>query len=128
MSTKLPHHQVYGRISRSRINGVGVKAICPIKKGIYIFFGDDDELIWITRDKISHLSKELKKLYIDFAILKNGRFGCPKNFNLLTPAWYLNHSKHPNVGCDSKYNFFALRNIKKGEELTVDYDTYSQKI
>ena len=128
MPAKLPHNQVYARISRSKINGVGVKAIRPIKKGKYIFQGDNDDLIWVSRNKISKLPSEIKKLNIDFAIFKDGQFGCPVSFNLLTPAWYLNHSKRPNVGCDSKYNFFALRNIKKGEELTVDYDTYSEQL
>lgn len=57
--------------------------------------------------------------------MKDNKYGCPKNFNQLTIAWYLNNSTDPNVGCDSNYNFFALRNIKKGEEITADYSTYS---
>jgi hypothetical protein len=44
----------------------------------------------------------------------------------MTVAWYLNHSKTPNVGCDQDYTFFALRNIRNGEELTADYHTYNQ--
>jgi SET domain-containing protein len=44
---------------------------------------------------------------------------------LLTLAWYLNHSDRPNVAADKNYNFYSIRRIKKGEELTADYDTYS---
>jgi hypothetical protein len=55
-----------------------------------------------------------KKLYEDFAVLKDGRYGCPRNFNQLTPAWYLNNSNSPNVRCDDHYDFFALRDIKEG--------------
>jgi len=44
----------------------------------------------------------------------------------LTPAWYLNDSQTgPNVYCDAHYDFFAMRDIKEGEELKADYSTYS---
>ena len=73
---------------------------------------------------------EIRKLYLDFCptIKKGGKtfFGCPENLNLMTVAWYLNDSKKPNVVCDKEYVFSALRNIKKGEELTVDYSTYTE--
>jgi hypothetical protein len=71
------------------------------------------------------LPKEIKRLYNDFCIKKNGKFGCPTNFNKLTPAWFLNHSNSPNVAADKDYRFFALKNIKKDDELTADYNTYS---
>jgi len=34
--------------------------------------------------------------------------------------------KNPNVAADSSLNFYAIRNIEEGEELTVDYGTYSE--
>jgi SET domain-containing protein len=34
-------------------------------------------------------------------------------------GWYLNHSKNPNVDVSS--NFRAIRKIRRGEELTIDY-------
>jgi hypothetical protein len=126
MSNGLPHYHVYARIAPSKIHGVGVKTIRPIKKGAYIFFGDDAPLRWIKRNRLKYLPKELRKLYGDFCI-KNGEwYGCPRNFNLMTPAWYLNHSSTPNVASDKSYRFYALRDIKKGEELTVNYGTYSE--
>jgi SET domain-containing protein len=46
---------------------------------------------------------------------------------MLTVGWYLNQSKeNPNVLCTDDYDFIALRDIKKGEELAVDYSTYSE--
>ncbi|PYJ84527.1 MAG: hypothetical protein DME22_12480 [Verrucomicrobia bacterium] len=98
----MPHEQVYARIGRSKIHGVGVFAIRDIPKGTKIFPDDDSELIW------------------------GETYGPPNSFNLMTVAWYLNHSKTPNVGCDKDYTFFALRDIKKGEELTADYHTYNE--
>jgi len=46
-------------------------------------------------------------------------------------SWYLNEplkSKEPNVGCDPETDdFFAMRDVRLGEELTVDCDTYSEE-
>jgi hypothetical protein len=64
--------------------------------------------------------------YEDFAIIKRQRCGCPVSFNRLTPAWFLNESKTPNVRCDENYDFYTVREIATDEELTVDYSTFSQ--
>jgi SET domain-containing protein len=123
-----PHDGVYTRIKPSKIHGVGVFAIRDIKKETYIFPGDDDELVWIKKNALKGVVRNVKRLYEDFCVIqeKGKTYGCPKNFNKMTIAWYLNHSKKPNVGCDKNYNFFALRKIKSGEELTADYDTYNK--
>lgn len=45
----------------------------------------------------------------------------------ITKFYYLNHSKHPNlVTPDKGETFIAARNIKAGEELTADYDSYHE--
>jgi SET domain-containing protein len=125
---ELPHHAVYVRIRPSRVHGVGVFAIRSIRKGTNIFRGDDGEIVWVRKNQVKGLPKELKRLYEDFCIIKQkGKlYGCPKSFNILTVAWYLNESKSPNVYCDANYDFFALRDIRPGEELTVDYSTYNE--
>jgi len=123
-----PYQSIAFWIQRSRIHGIGVFAIRNIKKGTYIFPGDDDELVWVKKNALKGIAKGLRRLYEDFCIIKEkGKiYGCPKNFNQMTIAWYLNHSRKPNMGCDKNFNFFALRNIKVGEELTVDYNTYNE--
>src|SRR6202035_150837 len=108
-----------------RIHGVGVFAIRDIPKGKYVFRGDDDEMVWVSASAVNRLDKEAKKLYRDFCVTRDRRYGCPRSFNLLTLAWYLNHSDKPNMTADKNYNFYSIRRIKKGEELTADYDTYS---
>jgi hypothetical protein len=128
--SNLPHKNVLTRLKPSKVHrgGVGVFAICDIKKGSPIFGDDDDEIIWVNKKSLTSLAKPLRKLYDDFAVIKDGgkKYGCPRNFNLLTLSWYLNESKDPNVECDKNYRFFALRDIKAGEELTVNYATYSE--
>jgi FRG domain/SET domain len=124
--TNYPHEGVFARLARSRIHGIGVFAIRRIRKGLKVFSGDIDDMVWIDKVELGRLPKEVERLYDDFAVLKSKRYGCPVNFNRLTPSWYLNHSKSPNVRCDENYDFVALRDIKPGEELTADYSTYSE--
>jgi SET domain-containing protein len=125
---KPPHYGVFTRIQPSRRGGVGVFAIRNIAKGTQIFSGDNDKIVWVNKRNFKRLPPEVRRLYDDFCIIKHsGRtYGCPTNFNRLTPSWYLNSSSKPNVGCDKHYRFFALRDIKAGEELTVDYNTYNE--
>jgi len=126
----LPHDGVYARLKPSKLHGVGVFAIRDIPKGTNLFPGDDSKLSWKKRSalKLNMLPPEIKKLYNQFCLIKDKgeTYGCPSSFNLMTVSWYLNHSKNPNVGCDEDYNFFALRDIKAGEELTADYHTYNE--
>jgi hypothetical protein len=39
------------------------------------------------------------------------------------PLSQLNHSCNPNIGQRGKIRFYALRDIRKGEEMTFDYST-----
>lgn len=124
---KLPHESVYARLASSKLHGVGVFAIRDIPQGTFIFPDDDDEIVWIDKKKLSGLDPNVRQLYDDFCIIKGDLYGCPTSFNRLTPAWYFNDSRTPNVAADADYRFFALKRIRKGEELTVDYDRYSDR-
>jgi hypothetical protein len=123
---RLPHDHVYVRLGTSSIHGIGLFAITQIQKGTRIFY-DDSEIVWFKKNSIDdlELTKEVAWLYKDFRVLKNGYYGCPKNFNLITPSWYQNHSDNPNTYWDDEYNLFALKDIEKDEELVIDYRTYS---
>src|SRR5712671_4212872 len=87
----LPHLNVYTRLKPSAIHGVGVFAIRNIPKGTRLFDGNE-EITWIDERQIAHLPQTLRKMYEDFCIIKDGRYGCPINFNSLTIGWYLNDS------------------------------------
>jgi len=124
---KFPHSNVYTRLAPSKINGIGIFAICDIPKGTNIFSNDENGMVFIDKSEIENLNPEIRKLYADFCVIKNGRYGCPKNFNMLTVGWYINESKkNPNVHCTDKYDFVASMDIKKGEELFSDYSTYNE--
>jgi hypothetical protein len=128
-----PHDGLYTRLMPSPIEGVGVFAIRDIKKDTLLFSGDSDEMRWVRADE---LPKEavLREFYERFAVVKKDKnrqpkwYGCPRNFHRLTMSWYINDPKpteKPNVRCDENYDFWALRDIKEGTELTVDSDSYS---
>jgi hypothetical protein len=124
LSRRRPHSGVYVRLKPSKKSGLGVFAIKPIPKGTRIFGGEDDELVWERKASLPK-DRHVRKLYDDFAIIQGDLYGCPTSFNRLTPAWYLNESKRPNATCDEDYYFYALRDIRIGEEVTVDYATFS---
>ncbi len=128
-----PHHELYTTLKPSPIHGVGVFAIKRIKEGTPIFSGESDEMRWVGAEDLPK-GRRLLEFYEKFAVVKNDakgrpkRYGCPRNFHRLTMSWYLNDPKQgdkPNVSCDETFDFRALRDIKIGEELTVDSNTYS---
>jgi hypothetical protein len=132
-SSTLPHEGVYTRLRPSKVHkgGVGVFAIVPIRKGEPLFSRDNPEMLWVSERSLLKKPKAVRRLYKDFAvrIQKHGLYGCPTSFNRLTVGWYLNEPKsgtRPNVRGDPEtYDFFALRDIRPGEELVVDYSPWS---
>lgn len=125
------HKNVNTRLRPSRIHGVGVFAIRAIKKDVPLFADDHEEMLWMDESEVPRAPAGIRKLYDDFCVVKDKRYGCPQNFNRLTMSWYLNEpakGDRPNVRCDqNSYDFFALKDIKAGEELTVDYAPYSER-
>lgn len=96
----------------SKINGVGVFALTDIKKGarIPLFIYIDCKRVNRVRGPI-----ELTKYACD-----DDKYGVwiPLNWHRMSIGWYLNESLNPNVRCRS---WTALRSIKSGEELTINY-------
>jgi hypothetical protein len=123
---KLPHVGVYTRLKPSGIHGVGVFAIKAIPKDTYMFEPEDDPVVSVLADETIGLPPDVRQLYEDFCVLNGDTYQCPSSLNKLTPAWFLNNSTDPNVAADSSLKFYAIRDIEAGEELTADYETYSE--
>jgi hypothetical protein len=97
-------------------------------------------MLWVDESTVKSACQKnpaIRLLYRDFPVYKkghdgkDGKFGCPTNFNRLTVSWYINEPKRggrPNVRCDKNYDFYASANIKPGDELTVDYSKYSDPL
>ena len=97
-------------IGDSGIHGKGIFAKQNIKKG---------ETIGIMRGKMVNFSVKNKK----DSLANPNWIGIDKNIWIdpITPYNYLNHSCNPNIGVRGKKTFVAMRNIKKDEEIHIDY-------
>ena len=122
-----PHDGAYVRLRPSKLHGVGVFAIREIPRETNLFPDDPGGLRELDPGFLENEDPEIRQLYDDFCVLSDGKWYGPATFNNLTVGWYINHSANPNVTCDSDFNFITLRCIQKGEELTVDYRTYSDR-
>ena len=131
MSAALPHAGVLTRLGVSQLHGVGVFAIHPIATGTNVFPNDQRDIVWVDAtlvDAMPEGSPE-RRLYIDFGIRRGNIIGCPPSFDMLGTGWYLNQPASgdtPNVGANDMFEMMALRDILVGEELTVDYATFSE--
>jgi SET domain-containing protein len=132
MAKNLPHQGVWVRLGLSAIHGIGVFAIRPIPAGTDIFASDSVPLVWVEEAELdrSGPSEAERSLYHDFGIRRGTRIGCPADFNNLTPGWYLNEPPpggRANVVADARFAFTARRDSAEGEELTIDYEGFSDQ-
>jgi len=102
---------------KSLIHGIGLFAKCDIPKGAVVW-EDDDSVIKFQYSDVEHLNPKLR----DF-IIKYVGSGDKNNIHLDTDQGiHLNHSCQPNTGIASDgLTEIALRDIKKDEEITINY-------
>lgn len=105
-------------VKASKIHGVGCFTRVSIKKGedISDFFGSDCK--FTKREAVKDWL--LTSIYCYQDVERGGYWG-PTNFNRMSPGWYLNHSSKPNVRTYQDEKLVALKSIKAGQELTIDY-------
>ena len=127
MKRRAPHEGVYARIALSKTHGVGVCAIRDIPAGTMVFSGESERVVWVSRAAVRRLPAAIRSLYEDFGMVWRDRLGVPPTLNMLSVGWYLNHSDQPNVEAGDDGRFRTLRRIRKGEELTADYRTFTDE-
>ncbi|QQR92317.1 MAG: SET domain-containing protein-lysine N-methyltransferase [Candidatus Iainarchaeum archaeon] len=103
------------QVIESAIQGTGVVASKNIKKG--------EALCLMRGERIG--VNELKRRYASGKekISNPLQIGDKKYIDLAAPYVFINHSCAPNCGIRKENELFALRDVKKGEELTFDYST-----
>lgn len=113
------------RPSKIHKSGVGVFVISSIRKGQRIAEGisKQDYKTLIPWAQFKSFSKGIQKKIMSFCIGTPQGFIPPEDldFNKLSIDWYFNHSCNGNIGFNIEGNFVAMRNIKKGDELSYDY-------
>jgi len=107
-------------------------AIRPIPKGVDPFKNSDPlgDVLEIPKDELDGFDapEEAKEMVRDFCALQDGIYYVPNyGIDAITKFYYLNHSSAPNmITHDKGETFIAARDIRTGEELTADYNTYHE--
>lgn len=120
-------NDIYCRVGVSKIDGVGWIAIRDIPAGVNPFkslVNDKLRIIKFTYDELKHVDKNVLKLLQDFYLHKDTYHVLYGGPNCLDVTYYLNHSIAPNlfIHIDSEcLQFVTSRDVKKGEELVVNY-------
>lgn len=125
MSKPLLSWSIHIRPSLIAKGEFGVFLVRPLKKGqrLALFIHPEDYKSLIKWKTIKSCDKIIKKAIKDFCLGTPDGFIPPtnNNFDTLIPIECLNHSCAPNLGIDQQGYFFALRDIKAGEEVVYDY-------
>lgn len=117
---------VYVRLKPSPIAGIGVFAIRDIPKGCRdMFTRDSGEWIKVPKaevEKLPSYTREMVETYCTFDL--DSYYIERTGFKKMDLCCYVNHSDTPNIAPVNNGEYFeALVDIKKGEELTIDYGT-----
>ena len=116
--------EVYCRLGISPVHGIGVFAIRDIPKGTKPL----SSLLKIkefsfSKKEINKLHASVKKEVRMFCYYDKDEYLVPSiGLNSMNMAFYMNHSKTPNVEFQKNNDIVALRKIKANEELFFDYD------
>jgi SET domain-containing protein len=104
----------------SKIDGIGCFSDIVIKKGEFVRVWSPEDSRWVPLAK-AHASPH-KHLFKRFGIRSTGGYWAPVDFLRISVGWYMNHSETPNLQSnDGDVTYFALKDIRPGEEVTMDY-------
>ena len=116
----------YVMIQPSTIHGIGVFAIRDIPKGTQDIFSQGfGDWIEVSREEVEALPEHSRALVENHCLFDEKSYFIPEyGFKMVDLVIYLNHSDTPNViSINDGERFEAIRDIKVGEELFVDYGT-----
>lgn len=99
------------KIRKSEKHGSGLFTLRSFKKDESLYSLRKGRIV--NHDEIQNLS-EFEKIHLD-------QIGKDEYEIIESPGCYINHSCEPNVE-EKDRTGYALRDIKKGEEITIDYD------
>ena len=116
--------ETYVALKPSPVHGIGVFAIRDIPKGCRTIFSKAvDEWIKLSFTEVEQLPAHSRNLIETYCLFDENHYFVPDyGFKLMDLVLYLNHSAEPNIiSINEGEQFEALRDIKEGEELLVNY-------
>ena len=116
----------YAALRPSPLHGIGVFAIRDIPRGCRtIFSSGTGGWIRLSFAEVEALPAHSRNQVETYCLYDETHYFVPDyGFKLMDLALYLNHSSTPNLrSVNEGEQFEALRDIRAGEELLVDYGT-----
>jgi SET domain len=119
----------YVMLKPSATAGTGVIALRDIPKGCREMFSKpdpNDKWITLTKDEVDELPFHAKFLVENYCLFDDAYnyFVPGRGFKKLDLSHFINHSDTPNIISIEEGEYFeAVRDIKAGEELFIDYGT-----
>lgn len=119
-------HNTYVMLKPSPIEGIGVFAITDIAKGCRDMFSKpdkNDNWITVSKKEVESLPPHAQFIVGNYCLYDEDNYFIPGHgFKKIDLALFLNHADIPNVISINDGDYFeALRDIKAGEELVIDY-------
>lgn len=123
------HQDTYVALKPSPVHGIGVFAIREIPKGCRTLFSkEEEEWIKLSMEEVEQLPAHSRNLVETYCLFDEKNYFVPHyGFKLMDIVHYINHSAEPNiVSINEGEQFEALRDIKEGEELLLNYGTIAE--
>ena len=116
----------YVMLKPSPVEGIGVFAIRDIPKACRDMFSKpDDAAEWVTvpKKEVEALPVHAQFIVGNYCLYDDDNYFIPAHgFKKVDMALFLNHADIPNIISINDGDYFeALRDIKAGEELLIDY-------
>src|ERR1035437_4522775 len=102
--------------------GIGVFATHNIKAATYLrlFHVENAPSVGVERNK-----NDVPEYFQQYCLNRGEVLWSPRDFGRIEIGWHLNHSKTPNA-VNRNYQYYALRDISEGEEITIDYNSLEE--
>lgn len=118
----------YIMLRPSPIQGIGIFVVQDIQKGCREMFSKPDatdKWVKLSKEEVEALPLHSKLMVENYCLFDEDHYFVPDyGFKKIDISLFLNHSATPNIRSinDGEY-FEAMRDIKIGEELLIDYGT-----
>lgn len=114
-------------VKKSSIHSQGIFASKDIFRGKKIYEIQENELVQVPINEIKKWPTKKRDLFLRYSFQGDDSFYYSGILNFkseepIDDSFYMNHSCEPNCWHEGA-QIVARRNIKKGEELTIDYGT-----